>query len=128
MSESESEAERAYRWRHLDKPADEPTTLEHARAVKLRLRAASKIAQSLRKEWTSKRAACTVGMFTADRWDRESIGDATIYMWEAERELAVAAEEWRACLAARTAMPVAERWNLAALEPWAVAQDKDGAP
>ena len=33
----------------------EPTTLEHARAVKLRLRAASKDATEARKEWTGLR-------------------------------------------------------------------------
>lgn len=43
-------------------------------------------------------------------------------MWATERTLAQWAERWREVLAAREAMPVAERWNLAALEKWARAQ------
>jgi hypothetical protein len=48
-------------------------------------------------------------------------------MWDADAELLTAAEKWREVLAERNAMPVADRWDLAALERWAVAQDKAGA-
>ena len=51
-----------------------------------------------------------------------AIGSLTTAMWAAERTLSQWAERWRECLAARDAMPVAERWNLAALEKWAQAQ------
>ena len=94
----------------------EPTPLEHARAVKLRLRAASKKAAEARKKWTNLR----------DRFAEvpSSISHAqvtayTLAMWCEDQDLAAIAEEWRACLAARAAMPKAERWNLAGVERWA---------
>ena len=91
----------------------EPTPLEHARAVKLRLRAADKVARDARKEWTDLRAMSDV------EWGVRRVHDATVEMWNTERDLASIAEEWRACLAARAAMPKAERWNLAGVERWA---------
>ena len=107
----------------------EPTTLEHARAVKLRLRAASKDATEARKEWTGLRFLMAKAEHEETRaMHAEAIGIYTLRMWAADERLAAIAEEWRACLAARAAMPVADRWDLAALERWAVAQDKDGAP
>lgn len=54
-----------------------------------------------------------------EAWDIQAV---TVEMWAAERALAQWAERWREILAAREAMPVAERWNLAALEKWAQAQ------
>ena len=95
--------------------------LEHARAVKSQLRAAGIIAREVRKAWT--------GLRSLDRheWKTFRVAAATVAMWDADAELAAVAEEWRLCLAERTAMPVAERWDLAALERWAIAQDKDGA-
>lgn len=50
------------------------------------------------------------------------IGATTSEMWAAERALAGQAARWREVLAARDALPVAERWSLAALEKWAQAQ------
>ena len=52
----------------------------------------------------------------------------TLAMWCEDQDLAAIAEEWRACLAARAAMPAADRWDLAALERWAAKQDKAGTP
>ena len=107
----------------------EPTPLEHARAVKLRLRAASKKATEARKLWTSARVQYGhPESHFAPGIMRAMIGQMTICMWDADAELAAIAEEWRQCLADRAAMPVAERWDLAALERWDVAQDKARAP
>ena len=107
----------------------EPTPLEHARAVKLRLRAASKKAAEARKFWTSGRTQYgNPESHFGPGIMRHMIGQMTIAMWDAETELAAVAEEWRACLAARAAMPAADRWDLAALERWAAAQDKAGTP
>lgn len=57
----------------------------------------------------------------------EAIGLYTLRMWNAEAALETAAARWREVLAERTAMPVADRWDLAALERWAAALDKAGA-
>ena len=102
----------------------EPTPLEHARAVKLRLRAASKSAAEARKEWTGLRLLMATALDDEARaMHAEAIGSYTLKMWAAERDLAAVAEEWRACLTARAAMPKAERWNLAGVERWAVIAD-----
>lgn len=106
-----------------------PPPLEHARAVKLRLRAASKKATEARACWRSARDTA-FEIIKNDgalaRWP--CVESVTLRsMWAAEHALAAVAEEWRQCLAERAAMPVADRWDLAALERWAVAQDKDGA-
>ena len=103
----------------------ELTPLEHARAVKLRLRAASKKATEARKTWTETRALISPRVIYGDI---EAAGIVTLDMWAAEHALAAVAEEWRQCLAERNAMPVADRWDLAALERWAAAQDKAGTP
>ena len=98
----------------------EPTPLEHARAVKLRLRAASKNAAEARKDWTGLRLLMAKAQHENTRaMHAEAIGIHTLRMWGAEQALAAIAEEWRACLAARAAMPKAERWNLAGVERWA---------
>ena len=103
----------------------EPTPLEHARAIKLRLRAASKKATEARKAWTSARALIAPRIIYGDI---EAAGIVTLDMWAAEHALAAVAEEWRQCLTDRAAMPVSDRWDLAALQRWAAAQDKAGTP
>ena len=97
----------------------------HVRDAKIALRRASKAARSARIEWTNLR-----DRYKADHWcvDDDDIAPATIKMWRAEAGLDRAAARWREVLDERAAMPVAERWDLAALERWAVAQDKAGAP
>ena len=100
----------------------EPTPLEHARAVKLRLRAASKKATEARKAWTSCRSSALEILRHFSELDaatREDTLRTTLAMWTAEDELSDAAEQWRQCLADRAAMPKAERWNLAGVERWA---------
>ena len=97
-------------------------------AVKLRLRAASKKTAEARKNWVSARTQCIDANYWTSTTMRDVVSDLTMDMWAAEHALAAIAEEWRACLAARAAMPVADRWDLAALERWAAAQDKAGTP
>ena len=98
----------------------EQTPLDLARAVKLRLRAASKNAAEARKDWTGLRLLMAKAQHENTRaMHAEAIGVHTLRMWGAEQALAAIAEEWRACLAARAAMPKAERWNLAGVERWA---------
>ena len=98
--------------------------------VKLSMRQASRRARDARKEWYAVRAFFNKGTdwlavhskgeyAVPEAWDIQAV---TVEMWAAERTLAQCAERWREVLAAREAMPVAERWNLAALEKWAQAQ------
>jgi hypothetical protein len=56
------------------------------------------------------------------------ISECTMRMWDSEIALDRAAARWREVLAERAAMPVTDRWDLAALERWAAALDKAGAP
>lgn len=93
-------------------------------AAKADLREASRVAREARKQWTQMRDIYRDNM-TPTTTD---VGYATRRMWAAEKDLAVSAARWRNILDERTAMPVADRWDLAALERWAVAQDKAGAP
>ena len=105
----------------------EPTPLEHARAIKLRLRAASKKATEARKEWTGLRLLMAAALDDEARaMHAEAIGSYTLKMWATERDLAAVAEEWRQCLTDRAAMPNAERWNLAGVERWASIVDAMG--
>jgi len=57
-----------------------------------------------------------------------NLASTTIAMWSADLHLEAMAANWRAVLAERLALPTAERWDLAALQRWAAAQDKAGAP
>jgi len=100
------------------------TPLDRARAVKLRLRAASKKATEARKAWTSARSLIAPRVIYGDI---EAAGIVTLDMWAAEHALAAVAEEWRLCLAARAAMPKGERWNLAGVERWASIVDALGS-
>jgi len=102
----------------------ELTPLEHARAVKLRLRAASKKATEARREWTGLRYLMSMAEHESTRaMHSEAIGIITLRMWSAEQALAVAAEEWRLCLAARAAMPKGERRTLGGVERWGIIAD-----
>lgn len=94
-------------------------------AVKLALRQASHSARDARKAWYAAKVVCALAEavhLTHSDLEAGDIGITTIKMWAAERALAQWAERWREVLAAREALPVAERWNLAALEKWAQAQ------
>ena len=104
----------------------EPTPLEHARAVKLRLRAASEKATEARKNWVSARTQCIDANYWTSTTMRDVVSDLTMDMWAAEHALAAVAKEWRQCLAARATMPVTERWNLAGVERWACAVPRVG--
>ena len=104
----------------------EQTPLEHARAVKLRLRAASKKVTEARKAWTSCRSSALEILRHFSELDaatREDTLRTTLAMWTAEDELAAIADVWRACLDERKAMPKDERWNLAGVERWAEIAD-----
>ncbi len=89
-------------------------------AVKMTLRIADAQARYARKRWYAWREEYAT---RPDTVSMTAIGSLTTAMWTAEAALAAAATEWRNVLAERAAaMPVAERWNLAALEKWAQAQ------
>ena len=88
-------------------------------AVKMTLRTADAQARYARKRWYAWREEYAT---RPDTISMVAIGSLTTAMWAAEATLAVAAAEWREVLAAREALPVAERWNLAELEKWAQAQ------
>lgn len=103
-----------------------PPPLEHARAVKLQLRAASKKATDARKKWNACKSSASeiLRHFPAlDDATRDDVLRFTLAMWAAEDELAAVADVWRACLAERAAMPKTERWNLAGVERWAQIAD-----
>ena len=101
-----------------------PPPPSNAVAAKTALREASRVAREARKQWTEIRDIyrCNMSPTTMD------VGYVTRRMWAAENDLADRAARWRNILAERTALPVADRWDLAALERWAVAQDEAGAP
>ena len=103
----------------MTKPSPPPRAV----AAKTALREASRVAREARKQWTAVRDTY--------RFNRSpttlDVGYFTRRMWAAENDLADHAARWRNILAERAAMPVADRWDLAALERWAVAQDKAGA-
>ena len=88
-------------------------------AVKMALRTADAQARYARKRWYAGREEYATRPNTISM---VAIGSLTTAMWTAETTLAAAATEWREVLATREALPVAERWNLAALEKWAQAQ------
>lgn len=100
----------------------------HAREAKAALRRASKAAQEARKEWTGLRLLMAKATAGEQAMHAEAIGTYTLRMWNAEAALETAVARWSDVLGERAAMPVAERWDLAALERWAVALDKVGAP
>ena len=104
-----------------------PPAPDHVREVKTALRRAFKAAQEARKEWTGLRYLMSKATADEQAMHAEAIGLYTLRMWAAENDLADHAVCWREVLAERAAMPVADRWDLAALERWAVAQDKVGA-
>lgn len=99
-----------------------PLPPEHVRQVKTALRRADKAARAARLEWTTLRDIHKAGVTPG------GIVQATLRMWNTEADLEAAAAAWRLILAEHESMPVAERWDLAALERWAAAQDKAGAP
>lgn len=103
----------------MPKPPPPPA---HVREAKSDLRRASKAAREALFEWMVLRDIHKSGI-TPD-----GVVPATLRMWTAEAALGTAAARWRSILAERAAMPVADRWDLAALERWAVALDKAGAP
>ena len=88
-------------------------------AVKMALRTADAQACYARKRWYAWRKEYAT---RPDTISMVAIGSLTTAMWTADAALTTAATEWRKVLAAREEMPVAERWNLAALEKWAQAQ------
>lgn len=102
-----------------------PLPPARARDAKSALRRAGKAAREATIAWTTLRDIYKAGNAGDSQGD---IITATLRMWTAERELEIAVEWWGVILAERAAMPVAERWDLAALERWAVALDKAGAP
>jgi hypothetical protein len=104
----------------MPKPPPPPRAVES----KSTLREASRVAREARKQWTEMRSIyrCNRTPTTMD------VGYATRRMWAAENDLADRAATWRNILDERKSLPVAERWDLAALERWAVALDKAGAP
>jgi len=102
-----------------------PLPPTRAREAKAALRRASKAAREATIAWTALR-----DRYKRDHWcvDDDDICPATIAMWNADKQLESCTARWREVLAERAAMPVADRWDLAALERWAVALDKAGAP
>lgn len=104
-----------------------PPAPDHVREVKTALRRAFKVAQDARKELTGLRFLMSKATTDEQAAHAEAIGLYTLRMWNAEAALETAAARWREVLAERTAMPVADRWDLAALERWAAALDKAGA-
>lgn len=86
------------------------------------MRRSSRVARDARKDWYVARRDTHL---TTGEWPwqlKSAVADITEAMWAAERVLSQWAERWREVLAAREAMLVAERWNLAELEKWAQAQ------
>lgn len=104
-----------------------PPAPDHVREVKTALRSAFKAAQEARKEWTGLRFLMEKAKQEERVMHTEAIGVYTLRMWADEHALDIAAARWRDVLAERAALPVADRWDIAALERWAVAQDKAGA-
>lgn len=89
---------------------------EQVRALKMTIRARSEALRLTRKEWTDLRAQFAAAPASISHARLTAL---TLAMWCDEQDLAAAAEQWRACLAEREAMPVSERWDLAALQRWA---------
>lgn len=96
-----------------------PQPPPHVRAAKLALRAASKAAREARARWYTWREEYAK---RPDTISMIAVGSLTAAMWTAEQTLAIEAANWRCVLAEREALPVAERWDLAALERWAQKQ------
>jgi hypothetical protein len=110
----------------MPKPPPPPA---HVREAKSDLRRAYKAAQNERKDWNGLRYLMSKAESDETRaMHAEAIGLYTLRMWTAEAALETAAARWREVLAERAAMPVTDRWDLAALERWAAALDKAGAP
>ena len=104
-----------------------PPPPDHAREAKMTLRKHARWAANARRDWTEVRAEHSAA-FTVNAQADAQVGHVTRVMWSAEANLRGSVIKWREVLDERAALPVADRWDLAALERWAVAQDKAGAP
>lgn len=105
-----------------------PPPPDSAREVKMTLRKHARWAANARRDWTEVRAEHNSATFTVNAQADAQVGHVTRVMWAAEVNFWDSVIRWREVLEERAAMPVAERWDLAALERWAAAQDKAGAP
>lgn len=100
----------------------ETPALAEARRVKLVLRKYAHACRETRKRWLALREKTRIAIQIGAGADFELVAQLTTELWTAEQNLADAAVLWRENLAAREALPVAERWNLVDMERWAQAQ------
>lgn len=90
--------------------------------ARLAVKRASAACRAVRIRWNALRTE-TINVLDLGHEPREhAIGELTAQLWAAEHALAEAASGWRQALAERESLPVAERWNLVAMEHWASAQ------
>jgi hypothetical protein len=98
--------------------------LARARASKLAMRAADRMAREARKAWTGLRGSLAAEpAIVSTMTDKEVVGRLTLAMWSAEVRFAACVDAWRLALSEREAMPVADRWSLVGLDKWARAQE-----